>query len=305
MIESCSARQNETTGYAEPILSLACPLFSRKVFVVPTLPAASTGTCRNQLSKGSGDLDAAYRRVRELSESLCETLQPEDCVVQTIPEVSPTKWHLAHTSWFFETFVLRPGLPGYRPFDDRFAYIFNSYYHSAGDRHPQPERGFLSRPTVSQVFDYRRYVESGMHRFFSESSQRKMQEFAFVVELGIHHEQQHQELILTDLKHVLSVNPVQPVYRPAEHQPPRAQAPSQWIGFPGGMVDLGHSGEGFAFDNEQPRHRTYLRTFQLADQLVSCAEYLAFIEDGGYQRSELWLSDGWDAVQRGQWKAPL
>jgi ergothioneine biosynthesis protein EgtB len=246
-----------------------------------------------------------FATVRRATELLCAPLETEDLVVQTMAEVSPTKWHLAHTSWFFETFILRPGLPRYRPFDERFAYIFNSYYHSAGDRHPQPQRGLLSRPTVRQVFDYRRHVDSGLARFFAESSQRKMEDFAFVVELGINHEQQHQELILTDIKHVLAANPLQPVYRAAGCEPPHAPARARWVGFRGGLIELGHSGEGFAFDNEQPRHRTYLRPFELADRPVTCGEYLDFIADGGYQRSELWLSDGWDAARRGEWKAPL
>ena len=248
----------------------------------------------------------AFLAVRHGTERLCEPLETEDFVVQTMPEVSPAKWHLAHTSWFFETFVLGAGLPGYSAIDGRYAYIFNSYYHSAGDRHPQPQRGTLSRPTVHEVFDYRRHVDRGMQRLFADSSQREMEDLAFVIELGINHEEQHQELILTDIKHVLAANPLEPAYRAAGSlESGGTAAPVRWIAFNGGLIDIGHAGTGFAFDNELPRHRVYLRPFELADRLVSCGEYLSFIQDRGYERSELWLSDGWDIAQRSGWRAPL
>jgi ergothioneine biosynthesis protein EgtB len=244
-----------------------------------------------------------FHRVRLATEFLCEPLEVEDYVVQTMPEVSPTKWHLAHTSWFFETFVLRPGLPGYEAFDRRYAYVFNSYYHAAGDRHPQPQRGLLSRPTVRQVLDYRRHVDRSMERFFDQASSRQIGQFAFAIELGINHEEQHQELILTDAKHVLAANPLEPVYRSLDHHRASTPTPLGWVGFEGGLIEVGQAGNGFAFDNEKPRHPVYLRPFELADRLVTCGEFLSFIQEGGYERPDLWLSE--DAVQRYGWKAPL
>ena len=246
-----------------------------------------------------------YFSVRRATEHLCATLETEDLVIQTMPDVSPTKWHLGHTSWFFETFVLAGGLPGYSKFDARFAYVFNSYYHSAGDRHPRAERGLLSRPTVPQVFEYRHHVDAAMARVFEELSARALERLAFAIELGINHEEQHQELMLTDIKHVLAANPLEAVYRPGKVEPPGPTAPLGWEHFKGGLVDIGDAANAFAFDNERPRHPVYLEAFELADRPVTCGEYLSFVEDGGYQRAELWLSDGWDAVQQGGWRAPL
>jgi ergothioneine biosynthesis protein EgtB len=250
-------------------------------------------------------LKEAFCQIRRATELLCEPLETEDFVIQTAPEVSPTKWHLAHTSWFFENFVLRPGLPGYSAFDERYGYVFNSYYHAAGDRHPQPQRGLLSRPTVRQVLEYRQHVDGAMKRFLGGTSEDDLAHFGFVIELGMNHEEQHQELILTDIKHVLGANPLEPAYRAANREPPSNTAPVRWIQFNGGLADVGHSGSSFAFDNEKPRHPFYLRPFELADRPATCGEYLAFIRDGGYQRPDLWLSDGWDAVQRCRWRAPL
>ncbi|MGA8659941.1 MAG: DinB family protein [Chthoniobacterales bacterium] len=212
---SPTKRNDLAPGTAEPILSLAWSLFSPKVLVVPALPVASTGTAtrtsRNQPSKGSDELDAAYRRVRELSESLCETLQPEDCVVQTVPEVSPTKWHLAHTSWFFETFVLKEALADYRPINAQYAYLFNSYYNAAGKMHCRPKRGLISRPTLSETLEYRHGVDALMEGILENEDLLK--QFAPTIVLGINHEQQHQELMLTDIKHVFSENPLRPIFR--------------------------------------------------------------------------------------------
>jgi len=267
-------------------------------------PSQSTADSSRSTAPWDGLRDT-FRRLRRATELLCEPLDTEDFVVQTMPEVSPTKWHLGHTSWFFETFVLRRGLPAYAVLDGRYAYIFNSYYYAAGQRHPQSQRGLLSRPTVRQVLEYRRHVDGAMETFFAGASERTAAQFAFVIELGINHEEQHQELILTDIKHVLASNPLEPVYQSIDGQSISQAEPIRWIGFEGGIVDVGHAATDFAFDNEKPRHQVHLAPFELASRPVSCGEYLAFMQDGGYQRPELWLSDGWDAVLRGGWRAPL
>jgi ergothioneine biosynthesis protein EgtB len=250
------------------------------------------------------DLLRRYRDVRRASEHLCEPLVPEDYVVQSMPDVSPTKWHLAHTSWFFETFLLQPHASNYRLFNPHFAYLFNSYYVTVGDRHCRQNRGQLSRPTVAEVYDYRRYVDQQMERFFLDSAESKLRELLAVIELGLNHEQQHQELMLTDIKHVFWVNPLRPAYLPRQIESADASA-MRWISFAGGLHDVGHDAPSFAFDNESPRHRVYLEPYQLSSRLVSNAEYLQFIEDGGYSRADLWLSDGIKIVQSESWQAPL
>ncbi len=213
------------------------------------------------------------------------------------------KWHLAHTSWFFETFVLVPGLPGYAPFDPAYRQLFNSYYVGVGERPPRPQRGLLSRPSLEEVWRYRRHVDHGVARLLERGPAPQL---LALTELGLHHEQQHQELILTDLKHHFSCNPLLPAYRPAPAVPLTASArPLCFVSFEGGLVDMGHEGPGFGFDNESPRHRVWLEPFQLGERLVTEGEYLAFIEDGGYRRPALWLSEGWDACQQRQWQAPL
>jgi ergothioneine biosynthesis protein EgtB len=247
-------------------------------------------------------LESRFASVRQVTESLCEGLSAEDCQLQSMDDASPVKWHLAHTSWFFETFVLEPGLPGYAPLDSAYKVLFNSYYVGVGDRHPRPQRGLLSRPSLEQVWQYRRHVERGVLQLLERSAPQRLLD---LVELGLHHEQQHQELILTDLKHHFSCNPLKPAYRPAPDEPATQTAPARFHRFEGGLVEIGHDGTGFAFDNELPRHRVWLQPFELADRLVTEAEVLAFIEDGGYQRPELWLSEGWDVCQRQQWQAPL
>ncbi len=252
-----------------------------------------------------------YRRIRAATEALCAPLALEDQVVQSMPDASPTKWHLAHTSWFFETFVLRPFAAGYEPLDERYAVLFNSYYHAAGERHPRPERGLLSRPTLAEVLAFRAHVDRAMAGFLADPRVEGDERVAFVVELGLNHEEQHQELILTDVKHVLALNPLEPVYRPAAGWSPPARAPRSgddvlgWAAFDGGLIEIGCASGGFAFDNERPRHRVWCEPFELADRPATCGEFLDFIEDGGYRRAELWLSDGWDARTRLGWEAPL
>jgi ergothioneine biosynthesis protein EgtB len=238
----------------------------------------------------------AYRAVRQATLDLVAPLSPEDCSIQSMPDASPAKWHLAHTTWFFETFVIMPHMQGYRVFDAAYGYLFNSYYNAIGERHPRPERGMLSRPSLDEVLAYRRHVDEAM--FGAKDVPAEM------VELGLHHEQQHQELILTDLKHLLSRNPLRPAY---QKQWPltqiRARARS-WIPFAGGLHEVGHAGDGFAFDNEKPRHRVWLEDFEVASHPVTHGDFVDFIEDDGYRRPELWLSAGWDLVRARGWQAP-
>lgn len=244
-----------------------------------------------------------YAAVRRHSLALAEPLSPEDQCVQAMPDASPTKWHLAHTTWFFETLVLQAHAPGYQAFDPRYAFLFNSYYEALGPRHPRPQRGLLTRPSAAEVLRYRAAVDDALLAFLPQAGADALA----VVELGLHHEQQHQELILTDLKHLLAANPLQPAYLPA---PPAASparpAPLRWLAHEGGTVEVGHAASGgFAFDNETPRHAALLRPFEIASRPVSCGEFLAFVRAGGYQDPQWWLSDGWAAVQAGGWQAPL
>jgi ergothioneine biosynthesis protein EgtB len=259
---------------------------------------------------GTGDADRRgwserYRSVRGESLALAALLSAEDQQVQSMPDVSPTKWHLAHVTWFFETFLLIPALDGYEPCDPAFGYLFNSYYEAVGERHPRPQRGLLSRPPLEQVMAYRAHVDAAMQRLIAEASPEDWARLEPLLELGLNHEQQHQELILMDIKHVFWTNPLLPAYAEA---PPRAlnKAPElQWLEFAGGLVEMGHDGPGFAFDNEGPRHKLWIEPFRLASRMATCGEYLAFIEDGGYRRPELWLSDGWASIGREGWEAPL
>lgn len=242
-----------------------------------------------------------FRSVRSVTEQLAAPLSAEDQTVQSMNDTSPTKWHLAHTTWFFETFVLRPRVAGYRVFDAAYDYLFNSYYEAVGPRHPRPQRGIITRPGVEEVMAYRAHVTEAMARHLAtqDSSDDAL------VELGLHHEEQHQELILMDAKHLLSLNPLRPAYLPAAPSIQRDEEELRWIEFEGGLVETGHESEGFAFDNERPRHRSWLDSFALAMRPVSCGEYLAFMQDGGYSRPEFWLSAGWDCVKQRRWEAPL
>jgi len=249
------------------------------------------------------DLKDRYRRVRQQSLYLCESLQTEDFVAQSMPDVSPTKWHLAHTSWFFENFLLVPHLSGYRQFDERFDYLFNSYYYTVGQMHLRSQRGLLTRPTVAEVCAYREHVDAQMDRLLDGAAGTRLDH---LLTLGLNHEQQHQELMLTDIKHVLSVNPLQPAYRDDLATPAGVAGPLDWHGFPEGVHEIGTGGDsGFCFDNETPRHRIFLRPFALASRPVTNAEYREFIEDGGYRDVAGWLSDGWAWIRREQIDRPL
>ncbi|MEM1093435.1 MAG: ergothioneine biosynthesis protein EgtB [Bacteroidota bacterium] len=250
-------------------------------------------------------LAADFQRVRSFSERLCAPLETEDYVVQSMPDVSPTKWHLAHTTWFFETFILSKHDSAYTPYHPGYAFLFNSYYLQAGERHCRAQRGYISRPTVREVFAYRDHLDAAMLDFLARADEPTLRTIAPLIEIGLHHEQQHQELLVTDIKHVLSVNPLRPAYRQAVPEPHRGVPPVSWIAFEEGLYEMGHEGSGFAYDNESPRHRAFLEDFQLANRLVTNGDYMAFIEDGGYQSGPLWLSAGWATVQAEQWTEPF
>ena len=242
-----------------------------------------------------------YLQVRHHTATLVAPLSEEDMVVQSMPDASPAKWHLAHTSWFFETFLLAEHTADYRPFDPAFAYLFNSYYEALGPRQPRPQRGLLTRPPLARVLAYRAHVDTHMRRLLQAPLTA---ELAARVELGLAHEQQHQELLLMDLLHLFSLSPLKPQYSeqwPADCGGRRGR----FVSLSGGLIELGHDGDGFAFDNEGPRHSCYLQPYQISDRLVSNSEWLAFIEAGGYRRAELWLADGWALAQAEQWQAPL
>ena len=244
-----------------------------------------------------------FEAVRARSVSLCEGLAPEDQVVQSMPDVSPTKWHLAHVTWFFENFILGEYLPGYTAFDEQFHHLFNSYYYSVGDMYARPERGLLSRPTVNEIHAYRNHVDEAMVELLNHEVDS---ELAFLVDLGLNHEQQHQELMLTDIKHVFSMNPLGPTL--VNHPPGQRKAPVPelgWRKFTGGIHEVGCSGNGFCFDNETPRHRVLLENFQLADRPSTNQEFQSFVDAGAYGESTLWLSDGWAWLQQNTVRGPL
>jgi ergothioneine biosynthesis protein EgtB len=245
-------------------------------------------------------------QTRRRSLELAAPLTAEDMTVQVMDDASPTKWHLAHVTWFFETFILSKHLAGYRPFDPDFHYCFNSYYESQGPRQPRPRRGILTRPSSERVFAYRAHVDAALDRLTAGGIDPDG-EVARLLEVGIQHEQQHQELLLTDILALFAANPLRPAYRALVLHAEKAVAcqPIRWISFPGGIGEIGHAGRGFAWDNELPRHKTLVHPFRLADRLVTNGEWLAFMADGGYATASLWLADGWHMVNREGWRAPL
>jgi ergothioneine biosynthesis protein EgtB len=253
-----------------------------------------------------GDLATRFEQVRARSVALCAPLSPEDCCVQSMPDASPIKWHLAHTTWFFETFILERYERNFRPHHPAFRVLFNSYYNGVGDRHARPQRGLLTRPSLDEALAYRRAVDARLLRVLEQQMDAgAAAPIATLLELGLQHEQQHQELVLTDVLHLLSCNPMQPAYDAAPRALQASAPQMQWKSFEAAIVHIGHDGDGFCFDNELPRHRQFVEPYQLASRLVSNGEYLAFIEAGGYRDSSLWLSEGWDWVKREGFEHPL
>ncbi len=257
-------------------------------------------------TKNALSLAARYAAVRKFSDRLVEPLTPEDCVIQSMPDVSPTRWHLAHTTWFFETFVLAK-TPGYREFQSDYKVLFNSYYNSIGEQFPRADRGLLSRPGIDEIREYRAYVDERMLEVLGDEQSTDHGRLQRIVEIGIQHEQQHQELILTDIKHVLACNPLFPHYRANGDAVESADAAAlEWIDYEEAVRWIGwDDDEAFCFDNETPRHRQFLEAFQLASRPVTCGEFFEFMNDGGYRRPELWLSLGWQTVCAEAWQAPL
>jgi ergothioneine biosynthesis protein EgtB len=249
------------------------------------------------------ELATRYAAVREATEQLVLPLSPEDCALQSMPDASPAKWHLAHTTWFFETFVLERFAAGHRPFHPAFRVLFNSYYNTVGEKHPRPERGLISRPALAEILAYRHHVDTRMAELLGQS-RGAGREIAELIELGINHEAQHQELILTDIKDLLWRNPLRPAYSTRWPLTPIRSRKSRWIGIGGGVIEIGHPGNGFAFDNEGPRHSVILREFEIASHPVTHGDFLAFMDDGGYERADLWLAAGWDIVQARAWRSP-
>jgi ergothioneine biosynthesis protein EgtB len=276
----------------------------RNATIVRTLRAQPpvTGTIHEMRPE---EFTQRYNTVRQATLALSAGLSPEDCALQSMPDASPIKWHLAHTSWFFETFVLEQTVSGYRHFHPQYRVLFNSYYVGVGERHPRPERGLLSRPDLAEILRYREHVDVQMQGVLRgwDGLSRHLRD---LIELGLHHEQQHQELMLTDLKHLLSRNPLKPAYRNRRGVRTAESATElRWVDCPAGLHSMGHVGSGFAFDNELPRHRVFAEDHALASRAVTNGEYRAFMEDGGYQRADLWLSEGWDTMQSQGWQAPL
>ena len=262
-------------------------------------------------SSPAQDLLARFHDVRKFTAKLSENLAPEDCVVQSMPDVSPTKWHLAHTTWFFETFILKKWKPGYRDAVPEYAYLFNSYYNAAGSMHRRDLRGLISRPTVEATKKYRASVDDDIDQLVSGADEQLFREIEPILILGIHHEQQHQELLITDIKHVFAQNPLYPVFRGSEARSlsafdrAKAPQPAKFVEFGEATTEIGHDGHGFCYDNEQPRHRALILPFSLANRLVTNREYLQFMAEHGYSRSEFWLSLGWTTITEQQWRAPL
>ena len=272
------------------------------------MPVESSASEEADSSRGApgAPLESQLFATRQLSRKIASPLSDEDQVVQAMDDASPTKWHLAHTTWFFETFVLRQFDEEYRLYDERFPYCFNSYYETAGERHPRPKRGLLTRPSNAEVRGYREHVDAGLKSFMGRKDNDLPAKAAELIELGIHHEKQHQELMLTDILSLFSMEPLKPAYRDrAESMNGQRAVDTGWIAYQGGIVEVGHDGEGFAFDNEGPRHEVLLRSFRLANRCVTNGEWLEFMRDGGYGVPTLWLADGWGTIQAEGWRAPL
>ena len=265
---------------------------------VAPVPLKASGTSNDIEAQRRYFVDA-YRAVRAETERRAAPLSAEDQIVQSMPDASPTKWHRAHVTWFFEQFLLAPNDPGYRIFDERFPFLFNSYYVAAGPRHARPQRGLITRPNGEDVTAYRAHVDAAMLKLIESASADVLK----LVEIGLHHEQQHQELLLTDILHAFAQNPTDPAYDETWTWPARTTS-SDYVSVPSGIRTIGHDGEGYSFDNEHPRHDVLLQKMRMAKALVSNAEWLAFMADGGYSTPSLWLSEGWTTVQNEGWQAP-
>ncbi len=265
---------------------------------IDILSASEAGVSRDALLR-------RYRAVRAKTEALAAPISPEDQMLQSMPDASPTKWHRAHTTWFFETFLLTPHLPGYRVYDDRFGFLFNSYYEAVGPRHPRPQRGLISRPTCEEVGAYRAFVDAAMEELIQTARADVLSNAHAMLTLGLHHEQQHQELILMDILHAFSCNATKPRYGNGAAAIDTETPALTWHAFDGGLTQIGTSAAAFAFDNERPRHRAFLEPYRLASRPITNGEWRAFIADGAYRRPELWLADGWARVQEERWSAPL
>jgi len=279
-------------------------------------PTAAAGIGPRLADVSGPELDpssfaARFRRIRNYTENLCADLDPEDCVAQSMPDASPTKWHLAHTTWFFETFVLKVHISGYTPYHPGFGFLFNSYYNGAGERHSRSERGVLTRPTLKEILAYRAHVDECMHGLIggdggdNSGGNLEALEIQRVTLIGLQHEQQHQELMLTDIKHLFAQNALLPAYRPSLPVTSGSTDALGWIGLSEGVHTIGYEGDRFCYDNEQPAHRVFIENGQIADRLISNGEYREFIADGGYRRPELWLDLGWTTIQREGWQQPL
>ncbi len=273
--------------------------------ITDTDQAKSTTLSQATELPGREELINHYNKIRRFTETLCEPLETEDYVIQSMPEVSPTKWHLGHTSWFFEAFVLGSADSNYKSIHPLYTYLFNSYYIQIGERWDRPNRGLLSRPTVKNIYEYRKFVDNNIIEFIKNCDEKFYKEYAPIIEIGLNHEQQHQELLLTDIKHVLSFNPLNPVYSEKNIENRDDVPQMNWKEFVGGILEIGNDGNSFHYDNETPRHKEFINPFKFANRLVTNGEYIEFIEDGGYKDASLWLSDGWTTVEGENWKAPL
>ena len=271
---------------------------------VETPPAEQTSETESG-AHSKAELLQRYLRVRAFSKKICESLEPEDCVIQAMPEASPTKWHLAHTSWFFEVFVLKRFIRDYQSLHPQYGFLFNSYYNAVGPFYSRLHRGLLSRPTVKEAFHYRSDIDLLVSELIESADGPLLAQLEPIMTIGLHHEQQHQELMLTDIKSVFWQNPLRPVFRAGNRRQFQPTAPIKWLKFEEGVHWVGHEGPGFSYDNEGPRHRVFVQNFELASRLVTNAEFLAFMEDGGYRRPELWLSLGWNTVKEKGWDAPF
>jgi len=250
-------------------------------------------------------LKERFISVRKFTEDLCQSLIAEDYVIQSMPDASPVKWHLAHTTWFFETFIINQYIKNYAFYDSTFNFLFNSYYVLAGERFTRAKRGMLSRPGVEEVYKFRQDINEKIINLIETMDSLKSDEINFLIDLGLNHEQQHQELILTDIKHLFSLNPLKPMYSEKKRVDANEVGSLNWISFPEGIYETGNRSKEFVFDNETPRHKTFISAFSLADRLITNKEYLNFIEEGGYHRPELWLSDGWTTVENEKWTSPI